>query len=57
MHVSSVGPGNNDAMVHTPFHVSAVNRQVANVRSKRRLSQNPRVFILILVIATSVLML
>ena len=57
MHVSSVGPGNSDAMVHTLSPVSAVNRLVANVPSKQRPSQNPRVFIPILAIATSVLML
>lgn len=57
MHVSSVEPGNSDAMVRTPSRVSAVNRQVANVPSRQRLSQNPRVFILTLAIATSVLML
>ena len=39
----------------TLYHVSAVNRQVASVHSKQRPSQNPRVFILTLVIATSAL--
>ena len=41
--------------VRTPSHVSAVNRQVASVRSKRSLSPNPRVFILTPEIATLVL--
>jgi len=44
-------------MAHTPSRVSAVNRPVASVRSKPRLYRNPRVFILTLAIATSVLML
>ena len=57
MLVSSAGPGNSDVMAHILFRVSAVNRPGASVRSKRRLSQNPRVFILILLIATSALML
>lgn len=54
-HVYSAGPGNNDVMAHTLFHVSAVNRPAASVRSKPRLSQNLPVSILTLEIATMVL--
>ena len=44
-------------MARIPFRVSAVNRPAASVLSRQRLSRNPRVFILILLIATSALML